>query len=144
MVLTGNRDAANDLAQASCLRALENAEKFDPDTHLDRWLFTIAKRTWLNELRALTIRRGGGLVSVDSFELVDTNPNQETNRFVREVLKEIYTLPEAQREAVLLVYGEGFAYSEAAHIIGIPIGTVMSRLAAARKTIAERLKEEND
>jgi len=60
------------------------------------------------------------------------------------VLKEIYTLPEARREAVLLVYGEGFAYSEAAHIIGIPIGTVMSRLAAARKTIAERLKEEND
>jgi len=46
-------------------------------------------------------------------------------------------LPEAQRETVLLVYGEGFSYAEAASALGIPVGTVMSRLAAARSALAK-------
>ena len=63
----------------------------------------------------------------------------ETNILAAEVLRAIGRLPEAQRETVLLVYGEGFSYAEAASALGIPVGTVMSRLAAARATLA-RLK----
>lgn len=63
----------------------------------------------------------------------------ETNILAAEVLTAINRLPEAQRETVLLVYAEGYSYAEAAAALGIPIGTVMSRLAAARASLA-RLK----
>jgi RNA polymerase sigma-70 factor, ECF subfamily len=53
------------------------------------------------------------------------------------VLRAIDRLPEAQRETVLLVYGEGYSYAEAAAALGVPIGTVMSRLAAGRATLAK-------
>ena len=60
----------------------------------------------------------------------------ETNILAGQVLKEIGRLPEAQRETVLLVYAEGYSYAEAAGALGIPIGTVMSRLATARSALA--------
>ena len=60
----------------------------------------------------------------------------ETNILAGQVLKEIGRLPEAQRETVLLVYAEGYSYSEAAGALGIPIGTVTSRLATARSALA--------
>jgi len=59
------------------------------------------------------------------------------NIFASQVLKEVGSLPEAQREAVLLVYVEGLTYREAAELITVPIGTVMSRLAAARLTLGK-------
>jgi RNA polymerase sigma-70 factor (ECF subfamily) len=71
---------------------------------------------------------------------VDGIYEMETNILASQVLSAINRLPEAQRETVLLVYGEGYRYAEAASFLGIPIGTVMSRLAAARSCLA-RLKE---
>jgi RNA polymerase sigma-70 factor (ECF subfamily) len=53
------------------------------------------------------------------------------------VLRAIDQLPEAQRETILLVYGEGYSYAEAAAALGIPIGTIMSRLAAGRAALAK-------
>jgi RNA polymerase sigma-70 factor (ECF subfamily) len=61
----------------------------------------------------------------------------QMNIFASQVLKEVGSLPEAQREAVLLVYVEGLTYREAAEILTVPIGTVMSRLAAARLTLGK-------
>lgn len=142
LVLSGNRASADDLAQKACIRALENAAKFQPGTHLDRWVFTIARRIWLNELRAETVRRGNGLVAVDDIELASQNLDAETNIFASEVFSAIGGLPEAQRETVTLVYLEGYSYKEAATMLDIPIGTVMSRLAAARKTISRAFPEE--
>lgn len=144
LVLTSNKDAAFDLAQATCLRALEQSDKYEPGTHLDRWLFRMAHRIWLNELRALTVRRGGGLQPVEDVEIPDTKPDAETNYFVREVLLSIYSLPEAQRACVILVYVEGFKYAEAADILNVPVGTVMSRLAAARKTVTKRIGDKGE
>lgn len=142
LVLTRNKDNANDLAQAACERALEKADKFETGTHLDRWTFKIAQRIWLNELRSQAVRRGGGLVSVDDIDLPDTKTDTETNIYASQVLKEVYLLPEAQRIAVLLVYVEGFSYKDAAQVLDIPIGTVMSRLAAARGRISKRMGRE--
>ena len=56
----------------------------------------------------------------------------ETNIFAAQVLREVLDLPESQRETVLLVYVEGLTYREAAEVLKVPVGTVMSRLAAAR------------
>jgi len=135
VALTGRRDWADDLAQTTCLRALDKAEQFQAGTHLDRWMFRMAQRVWLNELRSRKVRMGGGLVPVEEFDLPDKTPGTEVNILARDVLNRVNALPEAQRQAVFLVYVEGYAYKEAAEIMEIPIGTVMSRLAAARKRL---------
>ena len=118
------------------MRALEQAEKFQPETHLDRWMFTVMRRLWLNELRAQAVRRGNGLMAIEDMPLVADTLDAETNIFAAQVLSAVSTLPEAQRETVMLVYLEGYTYKEAAAMLGTPIGTIMSRLAAARKSMA--------
>lgn len=137
LVLSRDVTVANDLAQSAALRALEKAEHYRSGTHLDRWVFKLTHRIWLNELRASAVRRAGGLVSVSDVDLADGAPDAETNIFASEVFTRILELPEAQRETVLLVYVEGFSYREAAEALEIPIGTIMSRLSAARKKLAE-------
>lgn len=136
LVLTKDRTMAEDLAQATCERALVQADKFTPGTDLDRWLFTMARRLWLNDIRAAKVRTGEGLVPIEEHEPADQKPTSETNIFAREVFDMIQALPEAQRMTALLVYVEGRPYREAAEILDIPIGTVMSRLASVRKAIA--------
>jgi RNA polymerase sigma-70 factor (ECF subfamily) len=137
LVLSGARDVADDLVQATCVRAIERADQFQAGTRLDRWLFSILRSIWLNELRARRVREGGGFVDASEALVVDGGREIETNIFAAQVLREVGGLPEAQREAVLLVYVEGLSYREAAEILAAPIGTVMSRLAAARATLGK-------
>jgi RNA polymerase sigma-70 factor (ECF subfamily) len=136
LVLSGNRDTAEDLVQATCLRALERAHQFAAGTRLDRWLFAILHSIWLNEVRARKVRLGQGLVDADAVLVFDGLKQTETNIWAGQVLREVQALPEAQRETVFLVYVEGMTYREAAGLLGVPIGTVMSRLAAARARLA--------
>lgn len=131
-VLSGNADTAEDLVQATCARALERAHQFRAGTRLDRWLFTILRSIWLNELRARRVRQGQGFVDAAEALHFDGGKEIETNILAAQVLKEVLALPEAQRETILLVYVEGLTYREAAEALDVPIGTVMSRLAAAR------------
>jgi RNA polymerase sigma-70 factor (ECF subfamily) len=137
LVLSGARDVADDLVQATCLRAIERADQFQSGTRLDRWLFSILRSIWLNELRSRRVREGGGFVDASEALVVDGGREIETNIFAAQVLREVGRLPEAQREAVLLVYVEGLSYREAAEVLASPIGTVMSRLAAARLTLGK-------
>jgi RNA polymerase sigma-70 factor (ECF subfamily) len=132
-------DAADDLVQATCVRAIERADQFVAGTRLDRWLFSILRSIWLNEIRSRRIRQGGGFVDAEETLSIDGAHDIKTNILAGQVLKAIGRLPEAQRETVLLVYGEGYTYAEAACALSVPIGTVMSRLAAARAALA-RLK----
>lgn len=136
LVLSGNRDTAEELVQSTCVRALERSVQFQPGTHLDRWLMAILRSIWLNEVRARKIRQGQGLVDADAVLVFDGLKQVETNIAAAQVLREVQNLPEAQREAVFLVYAEGQTYKEAAAALGVPIGTVMSRLAAARARLA--------
>ncbi|MEM6712307.1 MAG: RNA polymerase sigma factor [Pseudomonadota bacterium] len=136
LALTGSRASADDLAQQSCLQALDKAESFQADSHLDRWIFTIARRVWLNDRRAQKVRVGTGVVDAQEAGLRDEKPGPETNFFTQQVLERMSALPDGQRETVLLVYVEGFSYREAAEALDIPIGTVMSRLSAARREMA--------
>jgi len=136
LVLSGNRSVAEDLVQATCVRALERADQFTPGTRLDRWLFTILHSIWLNEVRAARLRRGRGLVDPESGLVFDGIKEIETNILAAQVLREVQSLPEAQRETVFLVYAEGLTYREAAKILAVPIGTIMSRLAGARAKLA--------
>src|SRR5580704_10797386 len=137
LVLSGRRDVAEDLVQATCVRALERSSQFALGTRLDRWLFSILRSIWLNELRSRRVREGGGFVDASEALVIDGGREIETNIFAAQVLRQVGGLPEAQREAVLLVYVEGLSYREAAEVLATPIGTVMSRLAAARLALAK-------
>ena len=136
LVLSGNRDTAEELVQATCVRALERSSQFTPGTRLDRWLIAILHSIWLNEVRARKVRQGQGLVDAETALVFDGIREIETNILAAQVLRQVQDLPEVQRETVYLVYVEGFAYREAAEARGVPIGTVMSRLAGARTKLA--------
>ena len=137
LVLSRSRDVAEDLVQATCLRAIERADQFVPGTRVDRWLLAILRSIWLNEIRSRRVREGGGFVDAEDVLTTDGAREIEMNITASAVLRAIGRLPEAQRETVLLVYGEGYSYAEAAAALAIPIGTVMSRLAAARVALAK-------
>src|SRR5271169_5371185 len=121
LALSRSRDAAEDLVQATCLRALDRADQYQPNTRLDRWLFAILRSIWLNDARARRIRIGQGQVDAEAALVVDGEHEIETNISAAQVLQALGRLPDAQREAVLLVYVEGYSYREAADLFGVPI-----------------------
>jgi len=128
---------ADDLVQATCVRALERAAQYRPETRLDRWLLAILHSIWLNEIRAQRVRQGQGFVAADETLAVDGEQIAEHQVLVAQVIKRVNALPDAQRETVFLTYVEGLSYKEVAQVLQVPIGTVMSRLASARLKLAE-------
>jgi RNA polymerase sigma factor (sigma-70 family) len=141
LVLSHRRDVADDLVQATCVRALERAAQFTPGSHLDRWLFSILHSIWLNEVRAQHRRQGQGCLAAEGLGDAD---NGERPVWLNEVMRRVSRLPAAQRNALFLVYVEGLSYREAAKVLAVPIGTVMSRLAAARLALADDRQLPND
>lgn len=135
LALSGTRDVADDLTQATCLRALERHHLVTHTDRLDSWLMTICRSIWLNEVRARTVRKSQGLSVTPDAELIAPGTDAEMNIFAREVFTEVMKLPEAQRETVMLVFVEGYSYREAADLLGVPIGTIMSRLSNARRKL---------
>ncbi|MEO1252645.1 MAG: RNA polymerase sigma factor [Pseudomonadota bacterium] len=131
--LTRAGDHAEDLVQATCLRMLEKASHYQPGTRIDRWAFTLMVNLWRSEKRRKQVVQFG-----DAFEHDVPDEMQETPEAAaehRRLLREIDKLPLAQRTVVTLVFGEGYAYREVAEILDVPIGTVMSRLHAARRKL---------
>jgi RNA polymerase sigma-70 factor (ECF subfamily) len=137
LVLSRQRHVADDLVQATCVRALERAGQFIPGTRLDRWLLSILHSIWLNEVRSQRVRQGQGFVDAESTLSFDGEHQAQSQVLASQVLKRVNALPEAQRETVFLAYVEGLSYREVADVLNVPIGTVMSRLAAARLKLAE-------
>lgn len=108
-----------------------------PGTRIDRWLFAILHSIWISELRARQVRLGQGFVECEELAAPEPGEQDDTRWRYRQLMLRVNQLPEAQRNAVFLVYVEGFSYQEAAETLSVPIGTIMSRLAAARETLAK-------
>lgn len=142
LALSGAPDVADDLAQATCLRALERHHQITHTDRLDSWLMTICRSIWLNELRAQTVRRAQALSVTPDAELIASGADAELNIFAREVFTQVMQLPEAQRETVVLVFVEGYTYREAAALLEVPIGTIMSRLSNARKKLKTAMPQD--
>jgi len=141
--LAGDRHDAEDLVQRACVRALERRHQLQPGSSTLSWLFSIVHSIWLNEVRARQIRTHGSMQW--SEELADTvaDPlaaNPETYTLHRQIISAVEALPDAQRAVMLLVAVEGLSYREAATVLSVPIGTVMSRLARARLTVGESFR----
>jgi len=134
--LSGKPDVADDLTQSTCLRALEKQHQVDTNRPIIGWLLTICRSIWLNELRAQAVRKTGGLETAKVHDLIDQAADAEMNIFASQVYSKVMELPEAQRTTVELVYVQQFTYGEAAEILGVPIGTIMSRLSTARRALA--------
>lgn len=146
--LTRNNNDAADLVQKTCVRALERAYQFDGSSKVLSWLFKIQHSIWVNELK----KQQRYLKVFDSTSIEDkadrgvANDSEQVHASIllKQVFHSVDQLPEAQRVVMILVCVEDMSYKETANILDIPIGTVMSRLAAARLTIGQRFsKSEN-
>lgn len=131
--LTRNIDHADDLVQDCLERALSRRGLFRPRGPLRPWLFTILTNLHRNARRSE--RRRGDQVDLDAMPELGTPAPQPGHLALAELDRAIGTLPLDQKEALLLVTLEGLAYVEAAAILGIPTGTLMSRLGRARATL---------
>ncbi len=137
--LSRNQHDADDLVQLAIERALRNHEQVRSGASLSGWLFTIIKNAWLDQLRARTRHREVALPE-DSGEHPAVSP-VETDTELWSVSEAMDKLPEEQRLAIALVLVEGLSYKEASAVLEIPMGTLTSRLARGRATLAAALGE---
>ncbi|MFY9315950.1 MAG: sigma-70 family RNA polymerase sigma factor [Burkholderiales bacterium] len=134
--LAGDRIAADDLVQDTLERAWSKFHLYRRGTDLRAWLFTVMHNVHVNQLRAA---RPAAQLDEDMPELAQAA--RETDGLVlRDLDLAIRRLPPDQREVLLLVALEDMSYDEAAGTLGIPIGTVMSRLARAREKLRAMLQ----
>lgn len=138
--LARNGADADDLLQASVERALLRRDQWEPATRLDSWMYRLMRNLWIDTVRAET-RRGETFVAPDAGEAIGATGNQEAVVELGKVGAALRRLPPEQRAAVALVVVEGFAYKEAAEILGIPMGTLTSRLVRGREALMARLGE---
>ena len=140
--LTRHREDAQDLVQRSCVRALERRHQWDPETPALPWLYTILHSIWLNELNARRLRVTESLEVDGAHQQVESGAADPPDSLhYRQVIGAVEALPSAQRAVMLLVAVEGFSYREASDVLGVPVGTVMSRLSRARLAIGERFAQ---
>jgi len=135
-VLTGAQDRADDLVQATVERALQRIEQWQEGTNLESWMFRIARNMHIDQIRMQAGR--GRHVDIDEAETVadrDALSGLEARSDLERVQGAMRTLPEEQRTLLSLVVLEEMSYREAAELLDIPIGTVMSRLARARRAL---------
>ena len=146
--LTRNAADAEDLVQDTIVKALRAADRFRPGTNLKAWLYTILHNTWRNRVRDAARHT----VDVDS-TVVDEAAGQPDGPAAQDTPERILLratldadlqaaldeLPDAYREAVWLRDVEEFSYAEMAEMLGVPIGTVMSRISRGRRLLFTKL-----
>lgn len=136
--LTRNPHDADDVVQMALERALAKLDQWRSDARLDGWMFKIVRNVWIDELRSRG-RRGRIFVDAEAGENVGEAPIERATE-VMAVQSAMASLPEEQRSAVSLVLVEGLPYKEAAEVLGIPIGTLTSRLARGREALQAMLE----
>jgi RNA polymerase sigma-70 factor (ECF subfamily) len=137
--LTGNAHDAEDLVQETMLRAYRAFDRYRPGTNARAWLFTI-----LHRLRTDALRRKGR--RPETVQLLDDGPpvapahEAALTSGHEEITRALEALPETFRSAVVLRDIEEFSYAEIAEILGIPVGTVMSRIHRGRALLRQMLR----
>ncbi len=131
--LTGNPDLADDLVQDCLERGLSRLHLWRRGSDLRAWLFTIMHNLHVNNVRRSRIRPDG--TQADDTHTGQIQPRQDEVVELRSIVAALRQLPEDQRAVLLLVAVEEMSYREAALILSLPIGTVMSRLARGRERL---------
>ena len=140
--LSGNRDRADDLVQETLAKAIANRDKYRPGTNLHAWLVTILRNQYYSEGR----RRWREVSDADGTHagrLTDV-AGQQAHLELRDFLSALQSLPDDQREALILVGASGLSYEEAAQVLETRIGTVKSRVSRARARLETMLETGQD
>jgi RNA polymerase sigma-70 factor (ECF subfamily) len=139
LALTGSRYEAEDLVQETLTRAIGAAGGFRKGGNLRGWLFSIMHNAFVSSMRS---RRAAEQELDDDLPELRQPPNQLDRLELRDVFAALSRLPEAQRAALVLIALEDFSYAEAARVLGIPIGTLMSRLARGREALRRAMSDD--
>jgi RNA polymerase sigma-70 factor, ECF subfamily len=131
---------ADDLVQAACERALTRAHQFQEGTRFDSWMFRIVQTIWIDQLRAREVRKEDADIAEERLGTDAPVRRIEARLALSEVRRAIEYLPPDQRTTLMLVTVEGLSYKEAAEVAGVPVGTIMSRLARARMALQQQLE----
>ena len=140
--LLRDRQEVDDLVHDCMVRALDRLHTRRDDGDLRAWLFAILHNLFISRIRLM--KRRGVPVAIDAADtaVLGQRANQEDSLRRMELMRALDELPEDQRSVLLLVTVEDLPYAEAARILGVPIGTVMSRLSRAREKLRRSLGEE--
>jgi RNA polymerase sigma-70 factor, ECF subfamily len=130
--LTGSSVEADDLVQTACERALARRHQFQEGTRFDSWMFRIVQTIWIDQIRSREVRKTDGDIGEDRLGSDEPVRRVEARLTLAEVRRAVDRLTPDQRAALLLVTVEGLSYKEAAEVVDVPVGTIMSRLARAR------------
>jgi RNA polymerase sigma factor (sigma-70 family) len=138
--LSRNTPDADDLTQATVERALRSQERWEAGTRLDSWLYRIMRNLWIDTVRSRG-RKEDLHAPVEEAERIGEDPRAaiEASIDLRKVMAAMQRLPEEQREVVALILVEGFGYRECSEILGLPIGTVSSRLVRGRTALLQMM-----
>jgi RNA polymerase sigma-70 factor (ECF subfamily) len=135
--LLRNREDADDLVHDCLVRALDKLHTRRDEADVRAWLFAIMHNLFISQLRRAKARPSGDPLDESHEASMSQRPEQENNLHWRDMVRGLNRLPVEQRTVILLVSVEDLSYAEAASVLGVPIGTVMSRLARGR----ERLRQ---
>jgi RNA polymerase sigma factor (sigma-70 family) len=136
--LVREHDAADDLVQDTLERALSRWGQRRPDADLGAWLFAILRNLHVSSLRRR--QRRGPHVEIDDAAPPAVAARQEAGLEMQDVLAALDQLPEEQKSLLLLVGVEDLSYEDAARVMGVPAGTVMSRLSRGRQKLRSILE----
>ncbi|MEZ5556132.1 RNA polymerase sigma factor [Haliea sp.] len=129
--LSGTSADADDLLQMTVERILEKGMPDDADAA--KWAYRVCRNAWIDELRSREVRQRYPLqMAWDTDEAPSAEDDADSERALEAVAMALDALPPEQRMALSLVAVEGKSYAEAADILEVPVGTIMSRVARAR------------
>ena len=141
--LTGNHADADDLLQITVERVLEKG--MPADAHAAKWAYRVCKNAWIDEIRSRNVRQKYPQLVVESLDVAHSAEHLAGGEQEFSVVaKALDSLPNDQRLALTLVAIDGKTYAEAAEVLEVPIGTIMSRVARARRQLVGIYQPSND
>ena len=139
LALTGSAIDADELVQGTCERVLRRIGQLRDHSRLDAWVYGIMRNMWIDEVRSRQLRRHDELAAAADVVGQDGETVAEVHLTLDSVRRMLNQLPEERRTVLTLVCIDRLSYREAAVVLDIPVGTVMSRLSRARQELHARL-----
>ncbi len=141
-VLTQANSDADDLVQLTVEKCLRERGQWAEGSRLDSWMFAAMRNAWIDETRMRSRRRESFAAAGEAEQVADRSvASEELKVQAMSIQSAMAALPTDQRVAVALVLVDGMSYQEAAELLGIPEGTLTSRLSRARATLLSKLQE---
>jgi RNA polymerase sigma-70 factor (ECF subfamily) len=136
--LSRNGTDADDLTQMTLERALRSRRQWQVGTRLDSWLYKVMRNLWIDTVRSRS-RRDRVEAPEEAAANLGEDPRQsiELSFDLKQIMAAMERLPDEQREIVALILIDGFGYRETAEMLGLPIGTVSSRLVRGRMALVQ-------